>query len=264
MRPNRLKDMCQRQEAAVNGWLGIPSSYAAEVMGHQGFDAVTVDMQHGMIGFDQAIAMLQALSATPALPLARVSCNHPALVMQLLDAGAYGIICPMISSALEAESFVSACRYPPLGTRSFGPARGMLYGGPDYFQGANQAILTLAMIETRAGLDALDAILAVEGLDGIFIGPNDLALALGKAPSSEPDDEEVRRAIAHICERTRARGKIPGIFCSSGEAAAQRMAEGFLLVTPGHDVGMLSQAARRAVQATRSQSPSRQGSGVGY
>ena len=264
MRPNHLKDMCQKQQAVVNGWLGIPSSYAAEVMGHQGFDAVTVDLQHGMIGFDQAVAMLQALSATPALPLARVSRNDPALVMQVLDAGAYGIICPMISSALEAQSFVSACRYPPLGTRSFGPARAMLYGGPDYFQGANAVVLTLAMIETRAGLDALDAILAVEGLDGIFVGPNDLALALGKAPSSEPDDAEVRQAIAHICERTRAHGKIPGIFCSSGEAAAQRIAEGFLLVTPGHDVGLLSQAARRAVQVARSQSPYGQGASVGY
>ena len=126
------------------------------------------------------------------------------------------------------------------------------------------AVLTLAMIETRAGLDALDAILAVEGLDGIFVGPNDLALALGKAPSSEPDDEAVRQAIAHICERTRAHGKIPGIFCSSGEAAAQRIAEGFLLVTPGHDVGLLSQAARRAVHVARSQNPLGQGASVGY
>jgi len=256
--------MCQRQEAAVNAWLSIPSSYCAEVMGHQGFDAVTIDLQHGMIGFEQAIGMFQALSATPVLPLARVSRNDPALVMQLLDAGAYGIICPMISSVEEARSLVSACRYPPVGTRSFGPARGLLYGGPDYFQGANDEILVLAMIETRQGLDALDAILAVEGLDGIFVGPNDLALALGKTPKSEPDDQDVRQAIAHICERTRAHGKIPGIFCSTGEAAAQRIAEGFLLVTPGNDVGLLSQAAHRAVQVAKGTQPSKQGAGSGY
>lgn len=251
MRSNHLKEMCQRQQAAVNAWLTIASPYAAEVMGHQGFDTVTVDMQHGMIGFEQAVGMFQALSATSALPLARVSCNNPALIMQMLDAGAYGIICPMISSAEEARSFVSACRYPPVGTRSFGPARGLLYGGADYFQRANHEILALAMIETRAGLDALDAILAVDGLDGIFVGPNDLAVAMGKAPKSEPDDKAVRDAIAHICTRTLAQGKIPGIFCSDGEAAAQRIAEGFLLVTPGTDVALLSRAASRAVQAAR-------------
>jgi 4-hydroxy-2-oxoheptanedioate aldolase len=256
--------MCQRQEAAVNGWLSIASSYAAEIMGHQGFDAVTVDMQHGMIGFEQAVGMFQALSATPALPLARVSCNDPALVMQMLDAGAYGIICPMISSVEEARSLVSACRYPPAGTRSFGPARGLLYGGADYFQRANHEILAIAMIETRAGLDALDVILEVDGLDGIFVGPNDLSLAMGKTPTSEPDDKEVRDAIAHICARTRAHGKIPGIFCSGGDAAAQRIAEGFLLVTPGNDVTLLSQAARRAVDKTRSQNIPKQGAGSGY
>ena len=113
-----------------------------------GFDSVTVDLQHGMIGFDAAVAMLQAIASTPAVPLARVSRNEPALVMQLLDAGAYGIICPMISTVAEAELFVSACRYPPRGQRSFGPARGLLYGGPDYFDHADGEILTLAMLET--------------------------------------------------------------------------------------------------------------------
>lgn len=264
MRTNHLKKMCQSQQAAVNAWLTIASPYAAEVMGHRGFDAVTVDMQHGMIGFEQAVSMLQALSATPALPLARVSCNNPALIMQMLDAGAYGIICPMISSAEEARSFVSACRYPPEGTRSFGPARGLLYGGADYFERANQEILTLAMIETRAGLDALEAILAVEGLDGIFVGPNDLSLAMGKAPKSEPDDKAVRDAIAHICARTLAHGKLPGIFCSDGDAAAQRITEGFLLVTPGTDVALLSRAARHAVDAVRNQNSTGNPAGAGY
>ena len=264
MRSNQLKEMCQRQQAAINAWLSIPSSFAAEVMGHQGFDAVTVDLQHGMIGFEQAVGMFQALSATPALPLARVSWNDPARVMQLLDAGACGIICPMISSVEEARSFVSACRYPPVGTRSFGPARGLLYGGPDYFEHANDETLTFAMIETRQGLDALDAILAVEGLDGIYVGPNDLSLAMGKTPKSEPDDKEVRDAIAHICARTRAHGKIPGIFCSGGAAAAQRIAEGFLLVTPGNDVALLSQAAHDAVEAARGTPSAKRGAGSGY
>ena len=180
----------RRQESLVNAWLAIPSTYSAEVMGHQGFDSVTVDLQHGMIGFDAAIPMLQALSST-AVPLARVSKNDPALVMRLLDAGAYGIICPMVSTPEQARDFVSACRYPPKGGRSFGPARGLLYGGADYFAHADREIVTLAMLETVEAVANADAILAVEGLDEICIGPNDLSLAYGKPPKSEPDDPEL-------------------------------------------------------------------------
>lgn len=252
MRPNRLKQKLHNEEAVVNGWLSIPSSYSAEVMGHQGFDSVTVDLQHGMIGFEAAISMLQAISATPAVPMARVSRNDPALIMQLLDAGAYGIICPMISSSEEAGAFVAACRYPPLGERSFGPARGLLYGGSDYFLQANTELLTFGMIETREGYESLDAILAVDGLTGVYVGPNDLALAFGQRPSAEPDDPEVAQAIVHVAQRARAASKIAGIFCSSGEAASRRIGEGFMVVTPGNDVGLLSAAAKRAVAAANS------------
>lgn len=250
MRENTLKTRL-REGVAVNAWLSIPSAYAAEVMGHQGFDSVTVDLQHGMIGFEAAVAMLQAISATPAVPLARVSKNDDALIMQLLDAGAYGIICPMISSAAEAARFASACRYPPRGTRSFGPARGLLYGGPDYFAHANDEILALGMIETVAAVAQIDAILEVPELDGIYVGPNDLCLAYGVAPHSEPADERVSGVIVDLCRRTRACGKIPGIFCSSGFAAAERGAQGFALVTPGNDVGQLGAGARTAVAAAR-------------
>ena len=128
MRSNRLRELMRSGTPILNAWLAIPSSYSAEVMGYQGYDSVTVDLQHGMIGFDAAVPMLQAISATPAAPLVRVSRNDYALVMQLLDAGAYGVICPMISTPEEALRFVSYCRYPPAGQRSYGPARGLLYG----------------------------------------------------------------------------------------------------------------------------------------
>ena len=121
MRRNEIKAAWAEGRGVVNGWLGMPCAYAAEVVGHAGFDAVTVDLQHGMIGFDQAIAMLQALSATPAQPFARVSTNDGPQIMRLLDAGAYGLICPMISTAEQARALVAACRYPPVGNRSFGP-----------------------------------------------------------------------------------------------------------------------------------------------
>lgn len=256
MRENTLKRKL-REGIAVNAWLSIPSAYSAEVMGHQGFDSVTVDLQHGMIGFEAAVAMLQAISATPAVPLARVSKNDDALIMQLLDAGAYGIICPMISTPSEAARFAAACRYPPRGSRSFGPARGLLYGGPDYFAHADNEILALGMVETAEAVAQIDSMLDVQELDGIYVGPNDLCLAYGVAPRSEPADEGVSGVILDLCRRTRGMGKIAGIFCSSGQAAAMRAAQGFALITPGNDVGQLITGAKAAVAAARHVAPQR-------
>jgi 4-hydroxy-2-oxoheptanedioate aldolase len=244
MRTNPVKQAWRAGNSALNGWLAIGAGYSAEVVGHQGFDAVTVDLQHGMIGFDQAVAMLQ-----PALRMARVPANTPAEIMHLLDAGAYGIICPMISTAAEARAFVAACTYVPAGTRSYGPARGLLYGGADYFAGANDEIIKLAMIKTNEGLANLEAILAVEGLDGIYVGPNDLCLALGVAPAPESDAPLFVAAIAKILNQVRQSGKVAGIFCSSGTAAAMRIVQGFRLVTPGSDVTLLSAAVADARKA---------------
>lgn len=251
MRPNRLREIHGQGGSVINAWLAIPSSYSAEVMGHQGFDSVTVDLQHGMVGFDAAVPMLQAISATPAVPLARVSKLDYGLVMQLLDAGAYGIICPMVSTPREASDFASFCRYPPAGQRSFGPARGLLYGGSDYFTGANREILALAMIETREAVANADAILATPGLDGIYIGPNDLCLDYGTPPLSETDDTEVAGVIADLARRTRLAGKLAGIFCSSGDGARQRIAEGFGMVTPGNDVSLLVRGAKQVLATAR-------------
>lgn len=251
MRVNNLKRALAENRPVVNGWLAIPSSYSAEIMGHQGYDAVTVDLQHGMIDFASALSMLQALSATSAVPLVRVADSTPAQIMRVLDAGAYGIICPMISTAEQAQRFVSACRYPPQGIRSFGPARGLLYGGADYPQHANREILTLAMIETREGLTNLDAILETEGLDGVFIGPNDLSLTLTGAASAESTHPEMMSAIELVVSRCRVKHKIAGIFCTSGAAAAQRIAEGFNVVTPANDVMQLGRASREAIALAR-------------
>jgi len=250
MRRNLLRQRFAERAPIVNGWLAIPSSYSAEVMGHQGFDSVTVDLQHGMIGFDAAVAMLQALSSTPAVPLCRVSKSDYALVMQLLDAGAYGIICPMISTEREARDFASFCRYPPAGQRSFGPARGLLYGGADYFADANAEILALPMIETREAVAQVDAILATPGIDGIYIGPNDLCLSHDCAPSPEPA-EPMAGLIRDLAVAAGKAGRMAGIFCSSGEAARGRVADGFHMVTPGNDVALMSRASKAAVAAVR-------------
>jgi len=259
LRKNPLKAAFCQQQPIINGWLAIPSGYSAEIAGHQGYDSVTVDLQHGMIDFASALSMLQALSSTPATPLARVNSNEPAQIMRLLDAGAWGIICPMISTAEQAQQFVSACRYPPMGTRSFGPARALLYGGKDYPEYANEEILTLAMIETREGLDNLDAILDTDGLDGVFIGPNYLTLTLTGHASAESQHPDMLAAVELVLARSHAHKKLAGIFCTSGQAAASRLAQGFQFVTPANDVMQLGRAAREAVALARGETPTASG-----
>lgn len=255
MRKNTLKTAFRQGVPVINGWLAIPSGYSAEIAGHQGYDAVTVDMQHGMIDFASALAMLQALSATPTLPLARVGSNDPTQIMRLLDAGAWGIICPMVSTAQQAQQFVAACRYPPLGNRSFGPARALLYGGKNYASYANDELLTLAMIETREGLNNLNDILATDGLDGVFIGPNDLSLTLTGSASAESQHPEMLAAIEQVLAACREHRKMAGIFCTSGQAAAARISQGFHFVTPANDVMQLGRAAREAIALSRGETP---------
>ena len=182
MRPNRLRDVLASGATASPAGCRPTAAYLAEVQSYCGYDAVTVDLQHGMFGLDRAVTLLQAVSAGPATPLARCPSHDPATIGKLLDAGAYGIICPAIDDAAQAAAFVRACRYPPAGTRSFGPSRGLLYGGPDYLAHADETILTLAMVESVESLANLEAILETPGLDGVYVGPNDLALSLGEAP----------------------------------------------------------------------------------
>src|SRR5690242_4032176 len=144
MRPNRIKACWQRDESVVNGWLTLPTSIPAEVMAHEGWDSLTIDLQHGLIDYQTAVTILQAISTTATVPLVRVPWLEPGIIMKALDAGAYGIICPIINSAEEAARFVAACRYPPAGVRSCGPIRANVYAGPGYVAGANDQIVTMA------------------------------------------------------------------------------------------------------------------------
>lgn len=251
MRPNRLRQMLSDKTPIVSGWLSIPSAYLAEGSGHAGYDCVAVDLQHGMVGFETAIHMMQALSATPAVPIVRAPSMEPEGVMHLLDAGAYGVICPMVSTAADAQSLVNACRYPPEGRRSFGPARGKLYGGPDYFERANDEILVMPMIETAEALANIDDILAVPGVDLIYVGPNDLALDLGETPGAELRPGKTADAIAHILARAKVADIPAGIFCSGPDLAQRRIAEGFAMVTPGNDFAIATGAMSAIVDQSR-------------
>src|SRR3989449_2021383 len=173
-------------------------------MAHQGFDSLTVDMQHGVVDYQVAVTMLQAVSTTPVIPLARVPWNDPARLMKILDAGVYGVICPMISTRAQAEALVAACKYPPRGYRSFGPVRASLYAGSDYGDRADDDIVVMPMIETAEALKNLDAILSVPGVAAIYVGPADLSLALGCKPrldQTDPPVVEAQQMIAEACKR---------------------------------------------------------------
>lgn len=254
MRRNRLKAMFREGTTILNGWLSIDNGYSAEVMAHQGFDSLTVDLQHGLHDYTTAAPLLTAISTTATMPMARAPWNDQGIINKLLDAGAYGIICPMIDTPDDAARFVRACRYPPLGQRSFGPARAVLYGGADYPQHANEEILCLGMIETAGAIEHLDAILATEGLDGVYIGPADLALALGRAPGFDPSDPHVLETIRMIGSKAVERGLLAGIHCGSVEWAKARITDGFGLVTVSSDARFIAEGAKRVVTAMRQDS----------
>jgi 4-hydroxy-2-oxoheptanedioate aldolase len=251
VRESKVRTIWQNGGAVINGWLGIPSSIAAENMAQANWDSLTVDLQHGHVDYQVAITMLQAISTTNTTPFARVPWMEPGIIMKLLDAGAYGIICPMINTRKECEAFVGACRYAPQGYRSFGPVRATWYGGKDYFKHANSTLITMAMIETKQAVGNLDDILSVPGLDSLYIGPNDLAISLGCAPSGVPTDKIVLDAINTIVAGAKRHKVVAGIHCGSTAMAKQMIALGFQFTTLLADNAFLAAAAQSAVAEMR-------------
>jgi len=251
MRENRLRTLWAEDKAAVNGWLAIPSGFSAEVMAHQGWDTLTIDMQHGLVGEDALIPMLQAISTTNTVPIVRVPWLEPGVLMKALDAGAYGVICPMVNTREDAQKLVAWTHYAPMGTRSFGPVRALLYGGADYPQHANKTIVTFAMIETAQALDNLDDILSVEGLDAIYIGPSDLSLSLGCRPVFDDVDPKAQQAIEHILARAKAHGVVAGIHNGLPRVAKARVRMGFRFVTLGSDARLMAAGSQEMLGAMR-------------
>ena len=249
MKKNKLKELFKQGKTAINGWLEIPSSFSAESMSHQGYDSLTIDMQHGAIDYPNALQMLQSISSTDVTPLARVNWNEPGQIMKILDAGCYGIICPMVSNKEEAERFVQTCMYPPRGYRSFGPVRGLIYGGADYADHANDEILKLAMIETKESLDKLDEIMSTDGVDGIYIGPADLSLAIGEKPGFDrAEDTKAYSEILRILEHAKKNNIFAGIHNGTPEYAQKMIDKGFNFVTIGADQRAMSAGAKVIVE----------------
>ena len=245
MRKNKIKELFKAGKPIINSWLSVPSSFSAEVMANQNWDSLTIDMQHGLIDYPSAVGMLQAISTTETIPMARVNWNEPGQIMKILDAGCYGIICPMVSNRTEAEKFVQACQYPPKGYRSFGPIRASIYGKSDYAKYANSEILKIAMIETKEALEKLDEILDTPNLDGIYIGPADLSLAVGEEPGFDRDEKsKAYNEILRILDAAKKRNLLAGLHNGTAEYALKMIKKGFNLVTVGSDSRYIAAGAK--------------------
>ncbi|MDW4498508.1 aldolase/citrate lyase family protein [Sulfitobacter sp. D35] len=253
MHENGLKRIWEAGRPAINGWCSIGNPFTAEIMAAQGYDSVCVDMQHGALDYSDLLPMLQAMRASGVTPLARVPWLDPAAIMKALDAGAMGIVCPMINSRAEAELFVSCMRYPPDGQRSFGPTRAGV-AMPGYGVAMNAEVLALAMIETAQGVENLEEIAATPGLDGLYVGPADLTLGsqAGRLPPGlDREEPEMIALIQHIAEVCDRNGLRACLHCGSADYAARAIGWGFHLTTVSGDARLLAAAASESVQRFR-------------
>jgi len=230
MRMNAVKDLWREGKPAVGAWLSIPHCFAAEVMAHTGVDWLCIDMQHGCIDYSDVVPMLTAISTTAVTPFVRVPWNEPAMIMKVLDAGAYGVIVPMVSNRAEAERAVAACRYPPAGIRSNGPNRALLYGGTDYQKHADREMACVVMIETIEGIEKMDEIISTPGLDAAYIGPTDLALALGLPPVMDNDDPKHVATVNRMLETCKRHKVVAGIHTASSRYTQRYIDQGFQMV----------------------------------
>lgn len=245
-------------ETVYSGWCFLPAPLVAETIAREGFGAVVLDAQHGLWDTASAFAAIAAVSQGGGAPVVRVPLNDFAFVSRALDGGAEAIIAPMINTPTDAHAFAAAAKYPPLGERSYGPFRAMaLQGrsvGLDYLREANEATLTLAMIETPTALANVDEIAATPGIDALFIGPYDLSTSLSAGKSQDIMAPEVETAIDRIRDAALKAGKIPGIFCRDAERAVAMTKRGFRFITVGNDVGFLRDSAANALKALKAQS----------
>jgi 4-hydroxy-2-oxoheptanedioate aldolase len=248
---NPLKVAWAEGRTAFGLWSVLPGSFGAEILSETGADYVCADQQHGAIGYDAMVPMFQAIRAGGAAPITRVLSGDPFLIMKALDAGAWAVIVPLVNSAEDAARAVSACRYPPRGARSFGPVRAATVIGSRDPEDLGGEVLCLVMVETREALQGVDEIAATPGVDGIYIGPSDLALSLGLPPTLEVTEGEHVEAVRRIREACHEQGIAAGIHCPSGEWARRHAEAGFDMLTVATDAPLLREAALRQMSAAR-------------
>ena len=251
MRTNVAKKLLREGKPAIGTWISTRSPIQAEMMGHVGFDWILVDTEHGETDIDALAGMLQAISATPTNPLVRLTANEPWFFKKALDLGAYGVVVPMVNSVEDAKAAVQACRYPPLGGRGWGPTRGVMYGGSDYFEKANDELLLIVQTESRTAVEQIHEILSLPGIDGCFIGPNDLSVSYGFSPGMKQLPDEVEEGIQQILRGAREVGKFAGIHTFTIESAKRRLTEGFLFLAIMGDMRFAQAGAQAALAALR-------------
>lgn len=245
MQTDGLKQLSGLEHRGIRTtWLHSASPLSGEMIARVGWDCLVADMQHSMTGFDEMVRLLQVTTNLGTAVLVRPPALDSALIGRLLDAGATGIICPMVSSVAEAQLLVSACRYPPLGNRSIGPIRARLVFGDDYIGKANRGVLAIAMIETPGGLDKLEAIAGVPGLDGLFAGPSDIASSLGRAPRMDTDDPVVVEALGRIAKSAVAAGIMAGLACETSAYAKRMHGVGYRLFVTGSDLRIMTAGSK--------------------
>lgn len=245
-----LKAIWRDGKTALGAWLSLREPLVAEAAANTGFDYVCIDMQHGLAEYSDAVALLQAMARSATTPIVRVPWNEPGIIGRVLDAGAMGVIIPMVNTPEEAAQAVAACRYAPVGRRSFGPlAAGTRYG-PTYFASANDRVACIPMIETKQAVDQIDDILAVDGIDAIYIGPADLSITYGLRPAVDNPGDPFDTALSTVLESCARHGVVPGIHANA-DLAGKRFAAGFRMVTVGFDIGPVTAALRADLATSR-------------
>jgi 4-hydroxy-2-oxoheptanedioate aldolase len=250
MTENAVTARWRSGDVAVGGSCATGQPFVAELIAQQGFDFVLLDAQHGLYAGDALLQCLIAVEGRGVAPLVRVPSSDPAGIGMVLDAGAHGVVVPMIETPADAERAVAACRYYPDGARSFGPLRASLRLGRDP-RALADTVLCLVMVETARGVDHIEEIAAVPGVDGVFIGPADLAITYGLPPSMTPVAGVHADALAQIRKTCLRAGVGVGIPCGDSDAARSRAAEGYTLVTIGSDAQWISESARTQLKAFR-------------
>ena len=248
-----LAERLRAGETLISGWSTLPEPLVAEAVARAGFDCVVIDLQHGLHDTGSVVRSIGAIALAGKPALVRVSVGDNALASRALDMGAEGVIAPMINTAADARALVAATRYPPVGERSWGPNRAMALSGREpeqHLASANRSALVFAMIETSRALEALDSILAVEGLDGVFVGPSDLSVTLSNgARIAALDSSLVDGPIRMIAERASAAGLAAGIFAANAERAAAFRSFGYRLIAVASDQAYLASGARAILAA---------------
>lgn len=245
-----LKSRWASGEVTLGAWCMIPEALSAEALARNGFDWVLVDMQHGCMDYETALAMIRAIDLTPAIPIVRVPWNDPGIIGRVLDAGALGVVIPMIQTAEDARRAVEACLYPPAGRRSFGPVRVGMRDGPRYFAEANGRVAVIPMIETAEALASVEEIASVPGVDALFVGPFDLSVALGLPPGDNDGQPAFDEAIARVAAAARNAGVATAVL-SNARIAPLRISQGFQMISVTTDIAALTAATRADLDAVR-------------